>query len=120
MLCRSLEFLKEVVNVLADFIALFLIDEMGNSFHYNYLFQQRHMFLELAIVYEILGAQRIINKVLISHDELNWNFYLSTSPGCKEFPIPADKWKQLPIALAWNLDTKKKLVISKHLSKINL
>lgn len=33
-----LKFLDEVVNVFADFVALFLVDKMGNSFHYNNLF----------------------------------------------------------------------------------
>jgi hypothetical protein len=40
----------------------------------------------------ILGTERIIGEVLITHDKLDWNFYLSSSPWCGKFPVPAT-WK---------------------------
>lgn len=55
-IAKLLKFLDEVENVVANFIGLFLVDKMGNSFHYNHLFQKRHIFLEPTTVYEILGA----------------------------------------------------------------
>lgn len=78
--------------MLVDFIGLFFIDKMSNSFHHNHLFQKRHMFLEPTFVYVILGAHKIINQaglgLMVSHNELNRSFNLSPSPGCSQFSIP--------------------------------
>ncbi|CAN6548250.1 unnamed protein product [Malus baccata var. baccata] len=51
-----MKFLEEDVNVFADFIRLFLLQKMGNSFQHNYFFQKRHIFLEPAFVDEVLST----------------------------------------------------------------
>ena len=84
--------LKEVVNVLTDLFRFLFIYKMTHTFHYNQVLQKWNVSFEPALGYIILGTERIIGEVLITHDKLDGNFYLSSSPWCGKFPVPAT-WK---------------------------
>lgn len=73
---KNLEFLNEVINVHANLLRFFLVDKMGYSLHDNYFLQERHSFLESAILYVFLHAREVVGKVQVAHDELNRYFDL--------------------------------------------
>uniref|UniRef100_A0A7C9A0C8 Uncharacterized protein n=1 Tax=Opuntia streptacantha TaxID=393608 RepID=A0A7C9A0C8_OPUST len=57
---ESSKFIKEFLDMLADFFWFFLIDEVSNSFHYDYLFQKRHISVEPTLVYVIFHVWEIV------------------------------------------------------------
>ena len=75
------------MDVFIDLLRLLLIDEVSNSFHYNYFFQKWNVFLELPLIYIGLATYRIIGKVLVTHNELGRDCYLSSGPRRSEFPV---------------------------------
>ena len=87
----SIKLAEEVINVIVNLICLFHVDEVPNSFHYNYFLQKWYIFLEPAILDIFLNTRHMINQVLITHNELNWYFDFTTNPWCREFPVSVIK-----------------------------
>jgi hypothetical protein len=77
----SIEFLYEAYYVLADFLWFFFIDEVPNIFHDDNIIKKWNEFLKATPVNEILYARTMICQIQVSNDELDWDIYLSSSPG---------------------------------------
>lgn len=80
-----------LIVAFTNFLWLFLVQKVSYTFHYNNVFQKRHVFLEPTIVYIFLHTRNVVDKIQISDDELHWHFDFRPSPCSCKLPVPAVK-----------------------------
>lgn len=83
------------MNVGIDFISFFLVDEMGNSFHYNNVLQQWHILLELTTMHVFLCPWGCINHIKIPNYKFHRYFYLCSCPWSRQLPASITLMKKI-------------------------